>query len=150
MKLLIVLLAVFGVSCLATFIAGHPADYYFCGRLAMGVMLMFTATAHFKFNKGMMLMLPKFVPCKKAVVYLTGYIEILAGIGLLVKTVRGPVAWFVILFLVMLLPANIHAAQNKVNLEKANYHGSGLNYLWFRIPLQLFFIAWVYFFGVMH
>jgi hypothetical protein len=48
MKPLIVLLAVFGVSCLATFIAGHPADYYFCGRLAMGVMLIFAATAHFK------------------------------------------------------------------------------------------------------
>ncbi|MBB5395949.1 hypothetical protein [Mucilaginibacter sp. AK015] len=150
MKPLIVLLAVFAVSCLATFVAGHPADYYFCGRLAMGVMLMFTATAHFKFTKGMVLMLPTFVPFKQAVIYITGYIEILAGIGLLVKAVRGPVALFVIFFLVILLPANIHAAQNRVNLEKPDACGNGLKYLWFRIPLQLFFIAWVYYFGVIH
>lgn len=150
MKPLIVLLAVFGVSCAATFIAGHPPDYYFCGRLAMGVMLIFAATAHFKFNRGMVLMVPKFIPYKKAVVYVTGYIEILSAIGLLIKTVREPVAWFVIIFLILLLPANIYAAQNKVNLEKPDVCGNGLKYLWFRIPLQLFFIAWMYYFGVVH
>lgn len=150
MKPLIVLLAVFGVSCLASFIAGHPADYYFCGRLAMGVMLLFAATAHFKFNTGMVMMMPAFVPYKKAVVYITGYMEILAAIGLLINQVRYPVAWFVIIFLVLLLPANIHAAQNKVDLEKADHCGKGINYLWFRVPLQLFFIAWVYYFGVVH
>jgi uncharacterized membrane protein len=98
----------------------------------------------------MVLMVPNYIPYKKAVVYITGYIEMLAAIGLLVKTVREPVAWFTIFFLVLLLPANIHAAQNKVNLEKPDICGAGVNYLWFRIPLQLFFIAWVYFFGVMH
>ncbi|GGH15618.1 DoxX family protein [Mucilaginibacter phyllosphaerae] len=150
MKPLIVLLAVFGVSSLASFIAGHPADYYFCGRLAMGVMLIFAATAHFKYTKGMALMVPPLIPYKNKVVYVTGYIEVLAGIGLLVKAVREPVAWFVIIFLVLLLPANIYAAQNKVNLQKADHCGNGLSYLWFRIPLQVFFIAWVYYFGVMH
>ena len=149
MKPLIVLLAVFGVSCLASFIAGRPADYYFCGRLAMGVMLIFAATAHFKFNRGIVLMVPKFIPYKKAVVYITGYIEILAAIGLLVKTVREPVAWFVIVFFVLLLPANIYAAQNKVNLEKPDICGNGLNYLWFRFRCNIFYV-WVYFFGVMH
>jgi uncharacterized membrane protein len=150
MKPLIVLLAVFGVSTVATFIAGHAPDYYFCGRLAMGVMLLFAATAHFKYNRGMMLMVPTFIPYKKAVVYITGYIEVLAAIGLLVKTVRDPVAWFVIIFFVLLLPANIHSARKKVNLERADNLGSGLRSLWFRIPLQLFFMAWVYYFGVMH
>jgi uncharacterized membrane protein len=150
MKPLIVLLAVFSVSSLATFIAGHPPDYYFCGRLAMGVMLIFAATAHFKYNKGMVLMVPTFIPYKKAVVSITGYIEILAAIGLLVKTVRGPIAWFVVIFFVLLLPANIHAARKKVNLVRANNYGSGLNYLWFRIPLQIFFMVWVYYFGVIH
>jgi uncharacterized membrane protein len=150
MKPLIVLLAVFVVSSLASFIAGHPADYYFCGRLAMGVMLIFAATAHFKFNRGMVLMVPRFIPYKKVVVHITGYIEILAAIGLLVKTVREPVAWFVIIFFILLLPANIYAANHKVNLEKPDICGNGLKYLWFRIPLQLLFIGWVYYFGVIH
>jgi uncharacterized membrane protein len=46
--------------------------------LAMAVMLIFAATAHFKFYKGMMLMLPSLCALKKAV-YITGYIEILAA-----------------------------------------------------------------------
>ena len=28
--------------------------------------------------------------------------------------------------------------------QKATVDGNGLNYLWFRIPLQLLFIAWAY------
>jgi len=51
-------------------------------------------------------------------------------------------------FFVLILPANIHAAIHHVNLETATNDGNGLNYLWFRIPLQVFYIAWVYFFAV--
>ncbi|MEB0260583.1 MULTISPECIES: hypothetical protein [unclassified Mucilaginibacter] len=65
MKPLIVLLAVFGVSSLAIFIAGHPPDYCFCGRLAMCVMLIFAATAHFKFTNGMVLIMPNYIPYKR-------------------------------------------------------------------------------------
>jgi hypothetical protein len=36
----------------------------------------------------------------------------------------------------------------KVNPEKADNSGNGINYLWFRIPEQVFFMAWVYFFAV--
>ena len=150
MKPLIVLLAVFITGCLATFIAGGHADYFLCGRVAMTVMLVFTSIAHFKFTRGMMLMLPRFVPYKRPVVYITGIIEILAGIGLLVGPVRYTVAWLVILFFVFLLPANIYAAKHAVDLEQANYKGRGLTYLWFRVPLQVVFIAWVYYFAVLN
>ena len=116
----------------------------------MTIMLVFTSVAHFKFAKGMVLMLPSFIPYKKTVVYLTGVIEILLGIGLLIDKVKQPAAIIIIIFFVLLLPANIYAAQNKINLEKANYEGNGLNYLWFRVPLQLFFIGWVYYFGLLN
>lgn len=38
----------------------------------MGIMLIFTSIGHFKFTRGMALMLPRFVPAKKAIVYVTG------------------------------------------------------------------------------
>ena len=150
MKPLVVLLGVFGISCLASFMAVSLPDYYFCGRLAMAVMLMFTAIAHFKFTDGMVMMMPPVIPFKKAIVHITGYIEILTGIALLINKLRYPFAWFVILFFILLLPANIYAAQKRVNLETADFNGNGLSYLWFRIPLQLFFICWMYYFGVIH
>jgi hypothetical protein len=46
------------------------------------------------------------------------------------------------------LSANINAAIHKVDYEKATYEGPGISYLWFRIPLQLLFIAWVAYFGL--
>lgn len=37
----------------------------------------------------------------------------------------------------LILPANIYAAMNNVDHEKASVAGKGMNYLWFRIPLQI-------------
>jgi len=49
---------------------------------------------------------------------------------------------------ILILPANVYAAINKIDYEKGNYSGNGLKYLWFRIPLQIFFIEWVWYFGI--
>jgi uncharacterized membrane protein len=53
----------------------------------------------------------------------------------------------ILLFLIM-LPANIEAARKRVDFQKATFDGKGPAYLWFRIPLQCFFIAWVAYFGL--
>src|SRR3978361_1881152 len=98
MKPLIVLLTVFGLSCLVTFITAGTPNFYFSGRMAMTIMLVFTSIAHFKFNKGMILMLPSFIPYKKSIVYLTGIMEILLGIGLIIDKVRQPTVWIIIFF----------------------------------------------------
>ena len=39
---------------------------------------------------------------------------------------------------------NSFSSIEHINLYEANYNGAGLEYLWFRIPLQLFFIVWIY------
>ena len=110
----------------------------------MAVMLLFTATGHFVFSKGMSMMLPGFVPAKTMLIYITGVLEIVAGVALLIPALRQPAAGFLILFLVLLLPANIYAAVKHVDYQQATFNGSGPVYLWFRVPLQLFFIAWIY------
>jgi uncharacterized membrane protein len=148
MKPLLVLLIVFGIATIASKIFFHQWNFDFCGNLAMSIMLFFTAMAHFVFNKGMAMMLPHFIPFKKLVVYLTGLIEILAGIGLLIKPYRHITSVLLIIFFILILPANIYAAMNKVNHEKGDHSGNDLKYLWFRIPLQIFFIQWVWYFGI--
>ncbi len=32
-----------------------------------------------------------------------------------------------------------------INYQTGELDGNGLDYLWFRIPLQVFFIVWVFF-----
>lgn len=145
MKPLVVLLAVFAVSVFAIKFITHRYDLPFAGRIAMGTMLIFSAIGHFAFTKGMALMLPGFIPFKTELVYLTGVFEIALGIGLLFPGTRIYAAWVTIIFLLLIVPANVKAAMENLDIQKGTFDGPGLKYLWFRIPLQLFFIAWTYF-----
>ena len=49
------------------------------------------------------------------------------------------------LFFIAIIPANIKASMENINYQTGELDGSGLEYLWFRIPLQVFFIVWVFF-----
>lgn len=145
MKPLIVLLVSFVISLIVLKIINGEMDYALSGRIAMSVMLLFTSIAHFVFTKGMAMMLPPFIPFKTEIVYLTGVIEMIAAIGLLIPRLSEVTGWLLIVFFILLLPANIYAASKQIDYEKASFDGKNLNYLWFRIPLQIVFIAWVYF-----
>jgi uncharacterized membrane protein len=144
MKPLIFLLGAFGISLLVTKILQGNFELALSGRIAMSVMLVFTAVAHFAFTKGMAMMLPGFVPYKTEMVYLTGTIEIAAAIGLLILNLRVTTAWFLIVFFILILPANIYAAIKHIDYQKGTFNGNGPGYLWFRIPLQILFIVWTY------
>ena len=148
MKPLIVLVISFAIALVVSKFALDKFDVALSGRIAMAIMLTFTSVAHFAFTKGMEMMMPPFLPYKKAMVYLTGVIEICAAVGLLIASVRILAAWLLILFFILLLPANIYAAIKHIDYQKATFEGYGLNYLWFRVPLQILFILWTYFFAI--
>jgi uncharacterized membrane protein len=148
MKPLIVLLASFVIALLATRLILGDFAIALSGRIAMAIMLAFTAIGHFAFTKGMTMMIPNFMPFKKALVYFTGVIEILAAVGLLVPSFQVLTAWLLIVFFILLLPANINAAIRHVDYQKGTFEGTGVKYLWFRVPLQILFILWVYFFAI--
>ncbi|MEZ5015732.1 MAG: hypothetical protein R2800_01665 [Flavipsychrobacter sp.] len=147
MKPLIVLVAVFLITALVLKLT-NKLDWALAGRVAMAAMLCFTAIGHFAFADGMAMMVPDVVPFKKEMVYATGVLEVLFGIGLLVPSLRVYTAWALIAFLVLMLPANIKAAIERVDYQNATYTGAGLGYLWFRVPLQVVFIVWTYLAGV--
>ncbi|GAA4884107.1 membrane protein [Flaviramulus aquimarinus] len=107
-------------------------------------MLVFTAIGHFVFTKGMSMMIPEFIPFKEKFVYITGVFEILLAIGLLIPNLKVISGWTLIIFLLLMLPANIYASINNLNYQKGTFDGNGLAYLWFRIPLQILFIIWTY------
>ena len=145
MKPLIVLLSVFFISLILNKIFTRGYKLGFSGRIAIAVMLVFTAIAHIVFTEGMAMMIPSFIPFKTELVYLTGILEIAAAFGILIPGTRLLTAWLLIAFFILILPANIYAALNTVDYQNAHFNGPGLSYLWFRIPLQIFFIGWTYF-----
>jgi|SRR5699024_5757384 len=145
MKPFIVLIAAFTLTLLGLKLIQGNYDFKLAGRTAMAVMLIFTAFGHFAFADGMTMMLPNFIPFKKTIVLLTGIIEIAAAIGLFVPSMQQLIGWLLILFFILILPANIYAALHQIDYQKGTLDGPGINYLWFRIPLQVLFIFWVYF-----
>lgn len=146
MKPLLVLISVFITTLLVLKLVKGSVRVALSGRIAMAAMLLFTAIGHFAFTKGMALMLPDFIPHRELLVYLTGIIEVVAAIGLLIPGLRNLTGWFLIAFFLLILPANIFAAIKHVDYQNADFNGQGLDYLWFRIPLQIIFILWIYFF----
>ena len=144
MKPLIVLVVSFLISIFFLRIINKEYNVVLAARISMSIMLVFTALGHFLFSKGMILMIPDIVPFKLFLVYGTGVLEILFAIGLHVEKYREFTAWSIIIFLAIMLPANINASFLELNYQTGEYNGKGLVYLWFRIPLQILFIVWTY------
>ena len=146
MPLLVLLLSFLALRVIGRFY--RQLDPNKAGRIAFGLMLLFTGVSHFTFAKGMVMSMPAFIPFKEFFVYLTGVLELLFAVLFTVDRYKQLMAKLIIAFLIAVLPANIWAAMYHVDIPNASYNGPGLAYLWFRIPLQLFFIAWVYHFGI--
>ena len=144
----IVLLVAFAAALLTIRATTRRWNFALSGRIAMCAMLCFTALGHVMFPQGMAMMIPPFIPFKVELVYLTGLLEVAGGIGLLIPKFRRLSAILLIIFFVLITPANIYAAIHHIDLQKASYDGPGPAYLWFRLPLQLFFIAWVWYFSL--
>lgn len=145
MEILIILLLVFGILFIPQFFGRQWITNTRKGQIAMGVMLVCTGIVHFTNSSEMAAMLPPAIPYRLAIVYLTGVIELAFAAGLIAgKSVRR-ISILYITFLVLVLPANIYGA-----LHDANVGGGHISaaYLWFRIPLQLLFITWTWYFGL--
>jgi uncharacterized membrane protein len=113
-------------------------------RVGLAVMLCFTAAAHFNsMRPDIVAMVPPSVPNPEFMVTFTGICEILGAVGLLVPHTRRIAAVALIVFLLAVLPANIHAAQAGVTLR-----GAPATPLIPRVALQVFFIALLWWSGV--
>jgi len=149
MKLLSILFVTFILVLVGTkFIQGNW-NFLFSGNLGMAAFIIFTGLAHFKFQKGMALMIPAFIPAKLFWVYFTGILEIAAGIGLMIHSIREITAILLIVFYILIFAANINSAKKNVNIFKGDYSGPGKDYLYKeRIPMQIILIAWTWYFGI--
>jgi uncharacterized membrane protein len=110
------------------------------GLLAVVIMFLFTGATHFTPMKhDYAAMLPGFVPMKVSIIHLTGALQILGAVGLLVPRTRRLAGISLALLLVAMFPGNVYAAINDVP-----FRGEAPTPLWLRTPIQLFFIGMVW------
>lgn len=116
-------------------------SWHDCLRYALAVMFLFTSAAHFnRLRHDLARMIPVFVPAPMALVYLTGALELAGAIGLMLPHhIHRLTAWCLIAFLIAVFPANVYAA-----LAGATLGGKPVTRLWLRTPMQLLFIALLY------
>jgi uncharacterized membrane protein len=148
MLVLLVLIISFLVALLISRLKKGSFQPAWAGCMAMCVMLQFTAIGHFLYLDGMTAIVPPFLPFRRELVLLTGIMEIAAGWALLVPRWRKRVAGFLVIFFILLLPANIYASMNHIDYRNGTNTGEGLSYLLFRVPLQVLFIGWTWYFGI--
>jgi uncharacterized membrane protein len=107
---------------------------------ALAAMFLFTASAHFtSMRHDLIRMTPPWVPYPAAIVYVTGVLEILGAIGLMLPQTRRWAGIALIVFLIAVFPANVHAARQQVTIG-----GRPATELWLRLPMQLLFIGLVW------
>lgn len=123
---------------------GRFATWRACAAHGLAAMLVVTAVTHFARpgaavplgHDDPVAMVPPFVPFPGAAVYATGVLELLGAVGLVRASTRLAAGVGLAVLLVLMLPANIHAAVGDVVLD-----GGPATPLWFGIPEQVLFVA---------
>ena len=84
--------------------------------------------------------MPAYLPAHLQLVYVSGFFEILGGLGILICRFRKLAAIGLILLTLAVFPANINMA-----LHPENFSQVGPAWLWVaRLPLQFLILAWIY------
>ena len=105
----------------------------------MSIFYVLNGVNHFRATDLYLAIMPPYLPYHLELVYLSGAIEIILGLLLLIVKTRKWAAWGIIFLLITIFPANIYHLTSG---------GAGLGIpiwtLWVRLPFQLLFIGWAY------
>jgi uncharacterized membrane protein len=135
--LIVLVVVVLLARLIGQFGVGPFRDLAAATRVGLAVMFCFTAAAHFNsMRPDLVAMVPPTVPNPELMVTFTGICELLGAVGLLVPQTRRIAAIALIVFLLAVLPANIHAAQAGVTLR-----GAPATPVVPRVALQVLFIG---------
>ena len=110
-------------------------------RGVLAVSIIVVGITHFAKPTPYVSIVPPQLPYPLELVYISGFFEILGGIGLLIPFVSVAAAWGLIALFIAVFPSNINLAVNNIALEGIP-HNQAL--YWVRLPFQAVLIAWAW------
>jgi uncharacterized membrane protein len=114
-------------------------------RWLMAAVYLGAGTMHFRDPWFFVQIMPPYLPWHWGLVYLSGAIEILLGVLLLVPATSRLAAWGVIALLIAVFPANVHMAVAHVQFDPPPAWGQPTPLMaWLRLPLQAVLIWWAW------
>ena len=114
------------------------------GLWGLAIFMVGIGVLHFVRPKLFVRIIPKFLPAPLGLVYISGFFEIVGGVGLLIPETRALAAWGLIALYVAVFPANIYMLTHNISLDPKKPIPRWV--LWLRLPFQFVFIAWAYWF----
>lgn len=144
MTLLVLLIALAVLRGLGAIGVRRFATWPAAAAHALAIMLFLTASAHFvpggvtvmPNHDDLVAIVPPAVPFPSVMVYLTGVLEVLGALGLIIGRTRRAAAYCLVALFVVMLPANIYAATAEIP-----FAGQPTDPLWQRIPEQILYIG---------
>lgn len=110
-------------------------------RVLLAVIFVAAGTLHFAFPGAFEKIMPPYLPLHRELVYLSGVLEILGGLGLLPQRTRRAAGIGLVLLLVAVWPANL---QMLLDARASGQPPWWVALLWARLPLQVALILWVW------
>lgn len=83
--------------------------------------------------------MPGYLPWPLALVYVSGFFEVLGGVGVAIPKLRRAAGWGLIALLVAVFPANVHMLVNPDQFPAIPFWAIVV-----RLPLQGVLMAWVW------
>ena len=83
--------------------------------------------------------MPPSFPLHEEAVYISGFFEIVGGVGVLIPHFRKIAGWGLVVLLIAVYPANIYMA-----VTPAAFPDIPVEMLYFRLVLQFLFLYWAY------
>jgi uncharacterized membrane protein len=116
-------------------------------RIVLGLLFLAAGSLHFVMPQFYVRIVPPYLPAHLQLVYISGFFEMLGGVGLLVPAeplgfpARKVAAWGLVALLIAVMPANIYMVT-----DHEKFATIPLWALWLRLPLQLplMWWAWLY------
>jgi uncharacterized membrane protein len=115
------------------------------GRFVLAAVFLFAGALHFAVPQFYVKIVPLYLPAPLQLVYVSGFFEVLGGLGLLLPVdmlgfpVRRTAAWGLVALLIAVMPANIYMASDPEKFASFPHWA-----LLLRLPLQLPLIWWAW------
>lgn len=105
----------------------------------MALLYILAGVNHFTNTKMYIRIMPRYIPYHTSIVLISGAIEILLGLFLMIPSISTYAAWGIIGLLIIVFPANVHHLTSSKNII-----GISRILLMLRLPLQAVLIYWAY------
>ena len=102
----------------------HLHNLTLAGRMGICLVFLFAALGHFFKTDSMISMLPPFVRARRAVIYVSGVLEILFAIAVVSLPNPSYVGWMIGLYLIPIFLPNVYATIHRIPL--GGHHGAAV------------------------